>query len=302
MIINAGAWNTLSHLLDGTFHESSGANIRSDPSSAWNGYRASRCCTVNTSRLTTPLTISAVILVRDAEATIAKTLDSLADFDEVLVYDSGSQDDTLAIAARYSNVRVVQGFFDGFGPTRNRAAALARHPWIFNIDSDEWLTPALQESLRTAPLHHPGLIYTFIRRNLMLGRVPRSLMGWELIHRLYHRERTGWTGKVHESIGPLDGSRMRTHRLDGELWHDPYRSIGHLFHKRWLYAQPELRDRLKPLHPGLAFVRGVWRFFRCYVIQLGFIDGWHGFVLSVADAYGTFLKYAWAYAERSRRL
>lgn len=291
----------MSPLSDGTFHEPPGTDIRSVSPSAWNGPRASRYGTVNTSRITISLPISAVILVRDAEATIAKTLDSLADFDEVLVYDNGSQDGTLMIAARYSNVRIVQGLFDGFGPTRNRAAALARHPWIFNIDSDEWLTPALRESLRTAPLHDPGLIQTCIRRNLMLGRVPRSPMGRELIHRLYHRERTGWMGKVHENIVPLDGSRLRMHRLNGELWHDPYRSVGHLFHKRWVYAQPNLRDRLKPLHPGVALGRGAWRFFRCYVIQLGFIDGWQGFVLSIADAYGTFLKYTWAYAERAAK-
>lgn len=249
-------------------------------------------------RITTPLPISAVILVKDAATTIAKTLDSLADFDEVLVYDNGSQDDTKKLALQYANVRVVEGKFDGFGPTRNRAAALARYPWIFNIDSDEWLTPELQQSLRSAPLHDPGLIHTFIRRNLMLGRVPRSPMGRELIHRLYHRDQSGWFGKVHERLGPLDGSRMRMHRLAGELRHNPYRSMGHLFHKRWVYAHPDLRDQLKPLHPSLAFGRGMWRFIRCYVIQLGFIDGWQGFVLSIADAYGTFLKYTWAYAER----
>jgi glycosyltransferase involved in cell wall biosynthesis len=244
------------------------------------------------------LPVSAVILARDAEQTLARCLDSLTDFDEVLLYDNGSRDGTLAIAARYANVRIVQGTFDGFGPTRNRAAGAARHDWIFNIDSDEWLTPRLRDSLKQVGLENPGTIYTFIRRNLMFGHVPRSLLGWELIHRLYHRRHTGWTGKVHESIGPLDGSPMRTHKLAGELWHDPYRSVGHLFHKRWIYAQPELRDRLKPLHPGLAALRALWRFLRCYVIQVGFVDGWRGFVVSVADAYGTFLKYTWAYQMR----
>lgn len=246
------------------------------------------------------LPISAVILARDAADTLTRTLESLADFDEVLVYDNGSTDNTAELVARYANVRLVTGPFEGFGPTRNRAAALARHDWIFNIDSDEWLQPELRASLRAAPLNDARLVFTFIRRNLMLGRVPRSLMGWELIHRLYHRQQVGWSGKVHESIGMLDGSRMRTHKLRGELWHEPYRSVGHLFHKRWVYAQPELRDRLKPKHPALAAWRGAWRFFRCYVIQLGFVDGWQGFVLSVADAYGTFLKYAWAYHERER--
>ena len=248
----------------------------------------------------TPLPISAVLLTRDAAATLERTLASLTDFTEVLVYDNGSTDATLEIASRFPNVRIVNGHFDGFGPTRNRAAREAKHPWIFNIDSDEWLTPELRESLRGAPINDPQEVYTFIRRNLMFGHVPRSILGWELIHRLYHRDHVGWEGKVHEAIVQLDGARLRTHRLRGELWHDPYRSVGHLFQKRWIYAQPELRDRLKPLHPGLAALRALWRFLRCYVFQIGFIDGWRGFVVSVADAYGTFLKYAWAYDERTR--
>ena len=246
------------------------------------------------------LPISAVMLVKDAQATLEQSLASLADFSEVLVYDTGSTDDTLRIAAGFANVRLVQGNFDGFGPARNRAAALAAHDWIFNIDSDEWLTSELRSSLRDVRLDDSRLVQTFIRRNLMFGHVPRSLLGWELIHRLYHRGQVGWTGKVHESIGMLDGSPMRTHKLSGELWHEPYRSVGHLFHKRWLYAQPELRDRLKPLHPAFAALRALWRFIRCYIVQVGFIDGWRGFVISVADASGTFLKYAWAYHEQQR--
>ena len=248
----------------------------------------------------TPPLISVVLLTRDAAATIERTLTSLSDFAEVLVYDNGSTDASLEIAARFANVRIVKGHFDGFGPTRNRAAREAKHDWIFNIDSDEWLTPALQESLRGASLSDPQIIYTFIRRNLMFGYVPRSILGWELIHRLYHRQYVGWEGKVHERIVRLDGAPLRMHKLRGELWHDPYRSVGHLFQKRWTYAQPALRDRLKPLHPAFAALRALWRFLRCYVVQIGFIEGWRGFVVSVADAYGTFLKYAWAYGESKR--
>jgi glycosyltransferase involved in cell wall biosynthesis len=247
-----------------------------------------------------PLPISAVMLARDASETLARSLDSLADCAEVLVYDNGSTDGTQDLARRYANVRVIEGHFDGFGPTRNRAAALARHDWILNIDSDEWLTPQLRAALRGATLDNAAIIYTFMRRNLMFGVPPRSRMGRELIHRLYHRQHSGWSGKVHENLGPLDGSRLQMIHLAGELWHDPYRSVGHLFHKRWVYAQPGLRDRLKPLHPALAAVRALWRFLRGYVVQYGFVDGWRGFVVSVADAYGTFLKYTWAYAEKRR--
>lgn len=247
-----------------------------------------------------PLPITAVVLARDGADTLERCLSSLSDFAEVLLYDNGSTDATLEIAARFANVRIIKGHFDGFGPTRNRAAREAKHDWIFNIDTDEWLTPVLQESLRGAPLSDLQIIYTFTRRNLMFGHVPRSILGRELIHRLYHRDHVGWEGKVHEYIVRLDGAPLLTKKLRGELWHDPYRSVGHLFQKRWIYAQPSLRDRLKPRHPALAVLRALWRFLRSYVILIGFIDGWRGFVVSAADAYGVFLKYVWAYEERTR--
>ncbi len=145
------------------------------------------------------------------------------------------------------------------------------------------------------------MVITVTRRNLMFGHVPRSPLGREEIPRLIHRRHAAWEGKVHEGLKLLEGGPLRTHKLRGELLHDPYRSVGHLFQKRWTYAQPALRDRLKPLHPALAALRALWRFLRCYVIQIGFIDGWRGFVVSVADAYGVFLKYVWAYEERARK-
>ncbi|MGH8131284.1 MAG: glycosyltransferase, partial [Steroidobacteraceae bacterium] len=87
------------------------------------------------------------MLTRDCAATLDRCLSSLADFAEVLVYDNGSTDTTVEIAARYPNVRIVKGYFDGFGPTRNRVDALARHDWILKMDSDEWLSTELTVAL-----------------------------------------------------------------------------------------------------------------------------------------------------------
>ncbi|MGH8378060.1 MAG: glycosyltransferase, partial [Gammaproteobacteria bacterium] len=103
--------------------------------------------------------ISVVLMVRDAAATLAATLESVRGFDEVLVYDNGSGDDTLAIAARYPNVKMHKGIFSGFGPTRNAAAALARHDWIFSLDADEVVEPALMASLSRLALDKPDQTY-----------------------------------------------------------------------------------------------------------------------------------------------
>jgi glycosyltransferase involved in cell wall biosynthesis len=77
-----------------------------------------------------PLPISAVIIVRDAEQTIGKTLDALQRFDEVVVYVNGSQDRTLEIARSFPNVSLHEGEFFGFGPTKNHAVGLARYAML----------------------------------------------------------------------------------------------------------------------------------------------------------------------------
>ena len=80
---------------------------------------------------------SAVMLVKNSERYLQEVLTALTDFDEVLLLDNGSTDRTLEIAARFGNVRVCKHEFTGFGPMKNLAASLAKHNWIFSIDSDE---------------------------------------------------------------------------------------------------------------------------------------------------------------------
>src|SRR5579872_2385874 len=79
--------------------------------------------------------ISVCMLTKNAEATLAPTLDSLKGFAEVVVLDNGSSDQTLEIAKKYPNVRIEHSPFIGFGPLRNLAARFAKNDWILAIDS-----------------------------------------------------------------------------------------------------------------------------------------------------------------------
>ncbi len=89
--------------------------------------------------------ISIVIITKNAVSTLPKTLESTKEFDEVVIYDNGSKDETLAIAGDFNNVSLYRGSFMGFGPTKNHAISLARHDWVFSLDSDETITPELTE-------------------------------------------------------------------------------------------------------------------------------------------------------------
>ena len=145
--------------------------------------------------------ISAVMIAKDAEAHLEESLKSLKDFKEVIVYDTGSQDQTLKIAQKFSNVAIHQGPFIGFGPTKNEAASLAKNEWIFSIDSDEVVTPELLATLQTLSLQ-PQKVYAIRRQNLFLGRPVRyGNWGSDWVKRLYNRSFTRFSDtQVHESL------------------------------------------------------------------------------------------------------
>ena len=81
--------------------------------------------------------ISAIVLAKNNEITIRKTLQSLVAFDDVVVYDNGSTDSTMKIAKEFSNVNLIEGEFKGFGWSKNKAASFSKYNWVIIIDSDE---------------------------------------------------------------------------------------------------------------------------------------------------------------------
>jgi len=93
--------------------------------------------------------ISAVVLTKNNQKTIKKTLESLESFDNVVVYDNGSVDNTLEIVKEFSNVHLVEGVFNGFGWTKNKAVSYALYDWIVIVDSDEVIDNELLYALQT---------------------------------------------------------------------------------------------------------------------------------------------------------
>jgi glycosyltransferase involved in cell wall biosynthesis len=246
----------------------------------------------------TPDGISAVMITRDAAETFAESLTSLEAFPEVLVFDNGSTDDTAAIARRFGNVRFEQGEFIGFGPTRNRAASLARYDWIFMLDSDEIASQTLVASVSGARRDDPARVYIVERHNYLMGRrVLHSGWGRDRLPRVYHRGHHRYSDAVvHENI--ILGATSRPQRLEGELKHLAVRELGQFLVKVNRYS--ELRSQTaRHVHtPAVVLLLAGWAFFRTYVLRLGFLDGWRGLVIAWSNANGVFFKYMKPYANR----
>ena len=130
--------------------------------------------------------IAVVIITRDAAARLGQVLDAVRGFAEVVIFDNGSADATREIAAGYPNVRVHEGEFIGFGPTKNKAVALAERDWILALDADEVLSPELADEILARDLD-PAKVYALPFRNFFRGRWIRGC-GW---HPQWKTERTG---------------------------------------------------------------------------------------------------------------
>ncbi|MBL6973880.1 MAG: glycosyltransferase, partial [Sulfurimonas sp.] len=96
--------------------------------------------------------ISAIVLAKNNDNTIRKTLQSLVAFEDVVVYDNGSADNTMNIAQEFKNVNLIQGEFKGFGWTKNKAVSFAKNDWVIIIDSDEVIDEILLNALKTKKL------------------------------------------------------------------------------------------------------------------------------------------------------
>jgi glycosyltransferase involved in cell wall biosynthesis len=91
--------------------------------------------------------VSVTVITRNEAHRLAEALRSVAWADERIVVDSGSTDDTLAVARQYAD-RVETRAWDGYASQKNYAASLATHDWILSLDADERVGVALADEIR----------------------------------------------------------------------------------------------------------------------------------------------------------
>ncbi len=235
--------------------------------------------------------ISVCMLTKNAEASLAPTLESLIGFSEVVILDNGSSDKTLEIAKKYPNVRIEHSPFIGFGPLRNLASKYALNDWILAIDSDEILSPPLLGELSTLKLDSQ-CVYSIPRHNYYNGKRIRGC-GWdpERVVRLYHRKTARYAdSQVHES---LESDDLKIISLKSPLLHTPYRStsdfLSKMQHYSTLFANQSQGNKKSSLAKAIG--HGFFAFFKSYILKRGCFCGREGFIISVYNGNTAFYKY-----------
>lgn len=233
--------------------------------------------------------ISVTILTKNSEKYLRDVLKAVEGFPEVVVYDTGSTDGTRAIACSFSNVAWHEGPFEGFGRAHNKASELASHEWILSIDSDEVVTPALKKEVETLLLD-AECVYSVSRQNFYRGKWIRGCGWWpDRVVRLYHRGKTAFSDRlVHEAV-KTEG--MKVCLLLHPLRHYPYAEISDFLRKMQHYSDLHAEGDTKKASIWKAFFRGIFAFFKSFILKRGFLDGQEGFLISVYNGQTTFYKY-----------
>ncbi|MBK6294980.1 MAG: glycosyltransferase family 2 protein [Rhodoferax sp.] len=237
--------------------------------------------------------LSVIIITCNEQANIRACIESVGFADEVIVLDSGSTDDTVALAKAAGAIVHVTPDWPGFGPQKNRALALAQCAWVLSLDADERVSPALAKELVEAINGRGNCAFEIPRLTQFCGRWIHHC-GWtpDRVLRLFPRGATRFSDDlVHERV-IADG--VVTARLNTPLLHFSYPTPAHYWRKLEHYSQAWARQR-SALGQRTSMTRaaaaGVVAFIRSYVFRLGFLDGAMGFAVCTMQAQAAFGKY-----------
>jgi len=238
---------------------------------------------------------SACVIARDAEATLERTLASLAWCDEcVVVLDPRSRDGTEALA-RAAGARVIAHAYAGNVEQKSFAIAQAKADWVVALDADEALSAGLADRLRAFLRDpEPGCDGVLLNRVVFhLGRWIRHgdfHPDWQL--RAFRREGARVVGRNPHGRVQVPG---RVVRVAGDLEHRSYASLADQIERVQAFSRIEAEGlfaegwRARPSH---LLLRPAARFLRAYALRQGFRDGIPGLLIAGVTAFHVFLKYA----------
>lgn len=241
------------------------------------------------------MNISVVIICKNGSARMAETLASVQGIGgEVLVYDSGSTDDSVQIAKTYG-ATIVYGSWEGYGRNRYKASQAAKYDWILMIDTDEVLDAALREAISKINLEDKQLVYKMRYKNFFGNKLIRFGEWGNDAHIRMANKRTVRIDQeiVHEKLFLQPGLRIQT--LDGFINHYTVTSSIDYARKTMEYASlsaDKYKAQGKQASVVKLYLSPPFSFIQNYFFKLGFLDGWKGFVGASMTAWYTFMKYA----------
>lgn len=239
--------------------------------------------------------LSAIVIAKDEEKNIERCLSSMVNVidDVLLIIDSSTTDKTYELAKKYHFVNCEIIEWKGFAKTKTYAVSKTKYDWVFWIDADEEITDELKKELIEFKKSSPSFdCYDVARRAYFLGKWIKH-SGWYpgRIKRLFNKQKVSFDEKnVHEGL-VVNG---QVGHLQNDLNHYTDPNIYHYLNKLNNYttlAAKDLHVQNKTAGLNDIILRPIFIFIKMFILRLGFLDGFHGFILAALSSFYVFTKY-----------
>lgn len=240
--------------------------------------------------------LSVVVITLNEEHNIQRCLESVRSIaDEIVVVDSLSTDRTCEIAIAHG-ARIAEQEFLGYVGQRNFASKVTAHDWILMLDADEVLSAELSESILQIKADPQSDAYYLNRLTNYCGKWIKHC-GWypDKKIRLYNKHKGSWKGHLVHEYWEAKNENERIGKLKGDLLHYSFNTISE--HINQIHKFTELSARANAEQGKSCSLLKIWIgpklfFFSRYILKLGFLDGYYGFLVCKYSAYAQFIKYS----------
>ena len=246
----------------------------------------------------TKLAITVSMISGAEESRIGRALESVAGWtSEIVVVLNEEVRDGTAEIARRAGAKVFPEPWKGYVAQKASAAKKATQPWVLGLDADELVSPELRDEITRLFANKTQLdgaaAYSVPRLTMFCGRWIRH-GDWypDRTTRLWRKDLAEWGGvDPHAKLAV----RGEIHKLHRDLLHFNAENIDRQISKITGFSTDFVRhmqaNRRDAGWPDLV-VRPFWRFVRCYLFRLGFLDGWQGYYIAWMTAFQTATRYA----------
>ena len=239
--------------------------------------------------------ISVVVITLNEEKNIGRCIKSAQQIsNDIVVVDSGSNDDTVRIANDLG-ARVFVKSWEGYASQKNYGNKNAINNLIFSMDADEEISIELAKSISKLVSENKKDINLSV--NILSNFEGKFIYhgGWypDWHLRLFNKENTGWNSDlVHERL--VHKNPIQNIKVKGNLLHYTATTREFFWKKMdryaFLYAEDKVGKGIK-YSTGKKFYSSIFRFVKEYFLKMGFLDGNEGWTIAMLNARYTYLKY-----------
>lgn len=236
--------------------------------------------------------ISAVLIAFNEEKIIANCLKKLNWVDEIIVVDSGSNDNTVKICESFK-AKVVFKKFNGFGEQKQFAVSQAQNDWILSLDADEILSDKLIEEIKNISLENDEKCagYFIKRKHIFMNKIFNyGNESDKKFLRLFNKKLANFNNfPVHEFVE----TKFSTKELTNDFLHYSYGNLNEYIQKLNRYTDLYANDRFlkgKKFSVLMVVFKTKFEFFKKYILEKNVLNGKAGFYWSLFSSFYMFTK------------